>query len=81
MGDDYLEGGRVDYFYWDGQGNDTVYDFNVGEDKIYLDTEFTGSPTYNSETSTLEFTGTDATLIVNFEDMGMDLIDGEELEE
>ena len=81
LGDDYLEGGRgVDYFYWDGQGNDTVYDFNVGEDKIYLDTELTGTPTYNSETSTLEFTGTDSTLIVNLEDMGMDLIDGEELE-
>ena len=37
-GDDYIEGGAgIDYIYWDGQGNDTVYDFNWGVDLIYVD--------------------------------------------
>ena len=43
-GDDYIEGGEgVDYFYWDGQGSDVVYDFNWGVDLIYVDSSFTGN--------------------------------------
>ena len=77
-GDDYIEGGAgIDYIYWNGQGNDAVYDFNWGVDFIYVDSSFTGSPTYNAETSTVEFSGDSGTLTLNIEDPGTGLVDEE----
>ena len=55
-GDDYIEGGlELIIFIGMEQGNDYVYDFNWGVDLVYVDSSFTGTPTYNAETSAVEF--------------------------